>query len=381
MALLLEVPGEYGERAERRCSRCGEMKAVNGFPMKNKKTGLRRVWCRDCCRAYGREHYRRNRPMYLSKNERRRRTVRPVVRGRIDAYLRDHPCIDCGCNDITVLEFDHRDPSQKDDDVGELARSAEWPRVLREIEKCDVRCANCHRRRTGEQFNWAKARGVIIDPDVVRPGMAGRYRPLDSPRQELLFSVEPHGLRRCSRCGELRSLPDFSYRNMRAGERAYYCRPCRVAYRRAHYETNRSDYIRRAMTEVQLKKEDVLLKMFEYLGRHPCVDCGETDLGVLEFDHVDRSTKSMNIASMIGSRNWRSIMSEVQKCEVRCANCHRRRTARQQGWRVRLAERRGRYGRIVLRAGVAQFGRALPPQGRSRRFKSGLPLSKQATPR
>src|SRR6266545_8089409 len=72
----------------RRCSRCGELKPIDEFPIKNKKTGLRRVWCRDCCRAYGREHYQKNRPTYLAKAERRRRTERPRVRALIDEYLR-----------------------------------------------------------------------------------------------------------------------------------------------------------------------------------------------------------------------------------------------------------------------------------------------------
>lgn len=31
-----------------------------------------------------------------------------------------------------------------------------WNKILSEIEKCDVRCANCHKRRTARQFNWSK---------------------------------------------------------------------------------------------------------------------------------------------------------------------------------------------------------------------------------
>jgi hypothetical protein len=57
-----------------------------------------------------------------------------------------------------------------------------------------------------------------------------------------------------------------------------------------------------------------------------CVDCGERDPIVLDFDHV-RGEKRENIARMY---NWNteSVRVELAKCEVRCANCHRRMTAK-----------------------------------------------------
>jgi hypothetical protein len=65
--------------------------------------------------------------------------------------------------------------------------------------------------------------------------------------------------------------------------------------------------------------------MIEYLLAHPCVDCGETDLLVLEFDHL--RDKKYNIGEMVNRDfTWGSILREIEKCEVVCANCHRRRT-------------------------------------------------------
>ena len=66
----------------------------------------------------------------------------------------------------------------------------------------------------------------------------------------------------------------------------------------------------------------------EYLATHPCVDCGESDLEVLDFDHV-RGVKLRDVSRMVsvGYRLWR-IKEEIEKCEVRCANDHRRATAR-----------------------------------------------------
>lgn len=70
-------------------------------------------------------------------------------------YLKLHPCIDCGEGDPTVLEFDHRDPAEKSRTVCDMARARfSWDKIEAEIAKCDVRCANCHRRRTAKQFGY-----------------------------------------------------------------------------------------------------------------------------------------------------------------------------------------------------------------------------------
>jgi hypothetical protein len=62
------------------------------------------------------------------------------------------------------------------------------------------------------------------------------------------------------------------------------------------------------------------------------VDCGESDPAVLEFDHVS-GKKTANISYLLGVvASWERLASEIQKCEVRCANCHRWKTAREQGW-------------------------------------------------
>src|ERR1700690_2455576 len=69
-----------------------------------------------------------------------------------------------------------------------------------------------------------------------------------------------------------------------------------------------------------------------YLRSHPCVDCGEPDPVVLDFDHV-RGEKAWPINSIIVS--WMSLNTltqEISKCDVRCANCHRRRHSKENSW-------------------------------------------------
>lgn len=66
------------------------------------------------------------------------------------AYVRDFllksECLDCGFTDLVALEFDHR--GDKVGDVTVMSRNCSLERLIDEIAKCDVRCANCHRRRT-----------------------------------------------------------------------------------------------------------------------------------------------------------------------------------------------------------------------------------------
>jgi len=55
-----------------------------------------------------------------------------------------------------------------------------------------------------------------------------------------------------------------------------------------------------------------------------CVDCGEDNPVVLDFDHI-RGTKKHNVSDMASSSySFMSIQKEIDKCEVRCANCHRK---------------------------------------------------------
>lgn len=76
----------------------------------------------------------------------------------------------------------------------------------------------------------------------------------------------------------------------------------------------------------------VRAKLFDYLLSKSCVDCGEKDPIVLEFDHRDLKDKFKSIANMLsGHYSWKSLEKEIGKCDIRCANCHRKKTYAQFG--------------------------------------------------
>jgi 5-methylcytosine-specific restriction endonuclease McrA len=74
-------------------------------------------------------------------------------------HLVEAACTDCGLSDLAALEFDHRQPKRNAVSVL-IGRAASWSLIQAEIAKCDVVCANCHRRRTARDFQWRKAIGL-----------------------------------------------------------------------------------------------------------------------------------------------------------------------------------------------------------------------------
>jgi hypothetical protein len=134
----------------KRCCTCGLFWPLTEYNKRQAaKDGLQ-ARCRSCSRNW----YQRNKATHKVNVKVRRQRYRRWMFEQLALYLAEHPCVDCGESDIRCLEFDHRDPSTKSANVAKLLqRAGAWSTILAEIEKCDVRCANCHRRRTSRQFS------------------------------------------------------------------------------------------------------------------------------------------------------------------------------------------------------------------------------------
>lgn len=140
----------------------------------------------------------------------------------------------------------------------------------------------------------------------------------------------------CTGCGIAHPLDQFSWRSKKRGVRHTICKACHAVYRRQHYEANRARYIEKAKRWNRAHKgerhAEIRRFILGYLLEHPCVDCGEADPVVLEFDHV-RGKKRAPISHMVRATvGIEAIKREIAKCDVRCANCHRRKTARERGY-------------------------------------------------
>lgn len=137
-------------------------------------------------------------------------------------------------------------------------------------------------------------------------------------------------MKRCTRCGKKKSLSEFNYKIKSKGIKNSHCKDCSRKYVREHYKKNRKYYLEKAKKRNKIVWLKVREALWEYLLVHPCVDCGEKDPIVLEFDHL--RDKKKNISSLTNDATLKKVLEEIAKCEVRCANCHRRKTALTQGW-------------------------------------------------
>ncbi len=173
-------------------------------------------------------------------------------------------------------------------------------------------------------------------------------------------------MRTCTVCGEIKDSTEFGFRNKAAQRRHRACKACVAAYGREHYAANRLTYVDRNNKRSRALTRALKAQVWQYVAGHPCVDCGESDVLVLDFPHVDPARKRQTIYRLVHQAySWTSISAEINKCQVRCANCHRRRTAQQFGWpKLTFAAPRSADQPAAVEASSRRPRRAGPPRTR-----------------
>jgi hypothetical protein len=201
--------------------------------------------CKKCKNARSRKHYGENKERYAVRGPRRRFEARAIV-NRIKQNGR---CADCKEKfHYCQMDFDHRDRSTKKKQVSYMLMNG-IETIMKEIAKCDLVCANCHRDRTQRQ--------VASLPVIIPKTSSGVLL-----RQRSAFVNSLKDGKDCADC----------------------CSP------------------------------------------HP--------YWRLDFDHRDRSKKTMTISKMkLAKYSEKKILEEMEKCDIVCARCHRMRTFRQQRMR------------------------------------------------
>jgi hypothetical protein len=124
------------------CSRNGESISFADF---NKKGKGYQPYCRECQKQKAKSDYKNRKKYYSDKAKRNRQAIIDVVRN-----AKNQPCTDCRqVFPYYVMDLDHL--SDKEFSLGH-SRMKGMQQVLRELEKCEAVCANCHRERTHKRM-------------------------------------------------------------------------------------------------------------------------------------------------------------------------------------------------------------------------------------
>ena len=139
-------------------------------------------------------------------------------------------------------------------------------------------------------------------------------------------------MKTCSQCKIDKPLSEYHTKD-KSGVKKAYCKDCAKNYRKNYYQANRDKAIKYAMESNKKKKQALQQYILDYLSNNPCIDCGETDPIVLDFDHRNPKEKIANVSGlMLNKVSLKKLKEEIDKCDIRCANCHRRKTAIQFNW-------------------------------------------------
>lgn len=136
------------------CTNCGLLKPISEFNWRNRRAFLRNTRCNVCTRTVTRAAYYHNQAYYLRRAAERNSQAKKAHQKFLFDYLLCHPCVDCGVSDPVVLQFDHVRGKKRFSVASMVNRRFSLDTIVAEIKKCEVRCANCHARKTARTQNY-----------------------------------------------------------------------------------------------------------------------------------------------------------------------------------------------------------------------------------
>lgn len=124
------------------CIVCNLEKSLDLFSKnKSRSDGLCNI-CKECNKAYQKQHYINNKSTYQLRAKDRRKSIKDWMK----EYRSTLKCEKCGQNHPATLDFHHENSDEKEKDVSVMVQeSYSKERILEEISKCSVLCSNCHR--------------------------------------------------------------------------------------------------------------------------------------------------------------------------------------------------------------------------------------------
>ena len=173
-------------------------------------------------------------------------------------------------------------------------------------------CSVCQQNKPIKDYHWQRkdANTKASRCRVCTNTYQRKYRLESNPKILPVTRV-------CNNCQKEKDIGEFYWQNKELNIKTYQCIDCS--------KRQQAEYRKQKKKEGWNQKNVIVrnyLYILNYLSIHPCVDCGETDVRVLEFDHV-RGEKVKAVSHMVNrKRPLIEIDNEIAKCDIRCRHCH-----------------------------------------------------------
>lgn len=145
-------------------------------------------------------------------------------------------------------------------------------------------------------------------------------------------------LKHCTICKEakLATTDNFNRKLKNADGLQSACRVCNKRASKRYYKDNKTKHKAIVTERKKLRISENREFLREILESNPCVDCGESDIRILDFDHIKGKKIACVTLMAVSPVGLKKLKHEVEKCVVECANCHRRKSQiDQDSWRCR----------------------------------------------
>jgi len=138
----------------------------------------------------------------------------------------------------------------------------------------------------------------------------------------------------CGLCNQNLLLSNFYKQKSNKTGYQHYCKICATNKIKIRYTTEKDHIVKQTIIANELIKDRNFAFVKRYLQIYgKCIDCGHKDIRVLEFDHI-KGIKYKGVKHMCGATSSiQAIKNEIRKCEIRCCNCHRIKTASDLNWK------------------------------------------------
>lgn len=124
------------------CTKCKQDKSFDDFTNDKRAKDGKHSQCKLCVSSAMKEYYRKKPEIVKKQNW----DLMMKIYGIVNEIKTKSGCKFCPEKEAVCLDFHHLNPKEKTDNISNLIRKKSLPKVLVEIEKCIIVCANCHRK-------------------------------------------------------------------------------------------------------------------------------------------------------------------------------------------------------------------------------------------